>query len=833
MADDTLVGKNLGQYEILSLLGRGLFSAVYRAYQASLNRTVALKVLPADFLRETDFMARFEQEVRLLMQLEHFHILPLYDIGEADKRPFLVMRYMPGGTLGNLLARYGRLAVAESVPIIQQVAAALDYAHGRGILHRNFKPSNILLDEEGTTYISDFSIGAVRDAITIVTGSGITGGIAYAAPEQLGGGRKITPAVDVYALAAILYHMVTGRLPFQAENAVETAKLILSAQPAAPRAINPDIPPQVEAVIMKGLAKEPAERFPMSGALARALSIAAGVTTDSVKRGLPPADDSGIRRMPPRPPSGPLTPPPGSLKAPGAAQPPSRAQLEEDDQPTPSPQPAAPAPTGLRSSATPLPGSLRVPSMRTPPPGAITPPPGRIPGGHSTGTDSSLTPLLRTPTPPPAATGSSTGSMRWQNLSDKERKQLERARRQRARRSGGGRWTTWILALILVLVAWFFVGIYAGLQLRADQADRELAAIHANETVAAATAFDQATQTADAMIPVVVPTEETQETTQAPTETAVIAPTNTPTRRAPTSTPSPVPSDTATPQPTLTGGTQGLIAYVSEEDGDPEINLLELATGDRRQITRNNVLDGSPVWSPDGSLLAFESAEAPQGQHIYVVNADGSERREITRGIRVDSSPIWSPTENLLAFHSFEATRSYIRTIGVDGSNEDAILQIPPGINHLLDWSVDGEFITYFGFSPAGTQEIIELNIATGARVPLTRLNGGVDFLNYSPDRSLIVFTRFVTSTRRQVYLADNDPSCDVITDCNTRRLTNDAFNYLTPRFSPDGALILAASNRQGGLDLYLIDLEGNIIEQITDSRFDDYDAVWQPAPAQ
>lgn len=812
MADDTLVGKNLGQYEIMSLLGRGLFSAVYRAFQASLNRTVAVKVLPADFLRDAEFMPRFEREVRQLMLLEDYHILPIYDVGKAGDRPFIAMRYMAGGTLGNMLARYGHLSVAEAVPIAQQVAAALDHAHQHGILHRDLKPSNILLDAEGTAYVSDFGVTRLEEAITALTGSGITGGITYAPPEMLGGGKKLGPQADVYSLAAILFQMLNGRAAFQAETAVETAKQILSEEPTPLRTLNPEVPEAVEAVIMKGLSKNPKDRQPTAGALASAFSQAAGVTANHVKRGLPPADETGsFRHVPPSKPLAPFTPPPGTLKAIGRTEP------GDDDVPTPAPSPA------LQVAPPPPPPPPTPPSPGS---GGMTPLPGSLmpQGKHSTGTGSAVTPLLRSSSTP-------SGSFALEKMSPEERREFQKARRKvRRRQSGGIPWYSVLLAFVLVVVAWFVIGLLAGQWLREREVERKLAEIWATQTPAAGTAYVDATGTARAGV-VVPPVEPTDTPTEA--ESSAVPPTSTststPTPREPTRTPTSVPTDTPTSQPTVAGGSQGGIAFVSERDGDPEIFLLDLATGDQHQVTRNTVLDGNPDWSADGTLLAFDSAATGSGQHIFVVNADGSNQEEITRGIRVDTTPLWSALENVLIFHSSEAGRSFIRTIDLEG-NEETLVQIPSGDNHLHDWSPDAMEVTYFGFSPAGTLEMLRLDIATDVRTPLTRNNGSVQFATYSQDRSQIVFTQFVTSTQRAIFIADNDPACTLITDCNTRRVTNDEFSYATPRFSPDGTMILASSNENGNLDLVLLDLEGNVLQFLTDSSFDDYDGDWQPA---
>ena len=156
MADD-LIGKKIGGYEIIELIGHGGMATVYRARQISMNRIVAVKVLPRQFLNDDTYMQRFNREVKIVAELEHRSIVPVHDYGEADGQPYIVMRYMAGGSVDDLL-RAGALSLSEIVRIIEQIAPALDYAHGKNVLHRDLKPSNILMDDDGGAYLTDFGI---------------------------------------------------------------------------------------------------------------------------------------------------------------------------------------------------------------------------------------------------------------------------------------------------------------------------------------------------------------------------------------------------------------------------------------------------------------------------------------------------------------------------------------------------------------------------------------------------------------------------------------------------------------------------------------------------
>ena len=215
---EDLIGKQFGSYRVVALLGKGGMATVFKAFQPSMDRHVALKVLPRH-LAEDDpqFILRFQQEARVLAQLQNPHILPVFDFGEADGYAYLVMPFLSGGTLAERLK--GRpLLLSQVGAIIAQVGEALDYAHSRGIVHRDVKPSNVLMDERGNSLLSDFGVAKLVEGTQHFTQTGsIVGTPAYMSPEQ-GLGLKIDRRCDIYALGIILYEMVTGRVPFEAET---------------------------------------------------------------------------------------------------------------------------------------------------------------------------------------------------------------------------------------------------------------------------------------------------------------------------------------------------------------------------------------------------------------------------------------------------------------------------------------------------------------------------------------------------------------------------------------------------------------------------------------
>ncbi len=275
MTVDDLIGKKLGGYEILDRIGQGGMATVYRARQTSMNRVVALKVLPKHLMRDDTYLTRFKREVDIVAQLEHRSIVPVHDYGDDDGQPYIAMRYMPAGSVDDKV-KHGALSLDDILLIIQQIAPALDYAHSKNVLHRDLKPSNILMDDDGGAYITDFGIarivGTEAKGSTITT-QGVVGTPSYMSPEQAQG-HKLDGRSDVYSLGVMLFEMATGRRPFENETPYGVAVMQVTAQPPNPRNINPNLPPAIEDVILKSLKKKPDNRFQTALELAQALEVA-------------------------------------------------------------------------------------------------------------------------------------------------------------------------------------------------------------------------------------------------------------------------------------------------------------------------------------------------------------------------------------------------------------------------------------------------------------------------------------------------------------------------------------------------------------------------------
>jgi tRNA A-37 threonylcarbamoyl transferase component Bud32 len=273
MAD--LTGMTLGSYRIVERIGRGGMAAVYKAHHAAIDRYVALKVLSADFADHPGFRARFEREARVVAKLQHPHILPIFDYGQEQGISYLVMPYIPTGTLKDYLRQEGPLPLRRVARIFRQLAKALDYAHEEGVLHRDIKPGNILFDRRGNPLLTDFGLTRMAEGSSSLTGSGVIGTPDYMSPEQ-GQGMPADRRSDQYSIGVVLYEMVTGQVPFSADTPVAVIFKHVSAPLPLPRNLRPDLPEAAQDVILKGLSKDPDQRYPtcvkFASAFAKAVS---------------------------------------------------------------------------------------------------------------------------------------------------------------------------------------------------------------------------------------------------------------------------------------------------------------------------------------------------------------------------------------------------------------------------------------------------------------------------------------------------------------------------------------------------------------------------------
>ena len=270
-----LVGAALGhQYQVDDEIGRGGMSVVYRARDLRLNRQVAVKVLPPELAYDPAIRLRFTREAQTSAQLAHAHIVPIFDVGERDGIAYLVMAIVTGGNLATLLAREPRQPVDEVRRLLREVADGLAFAHLRGVIHRDIKPDNILLDREsGRAMVTDFGIAQAIEAGTRLTATGIAVGTpTYMSPEQAMGDREVDGRSDIYSLGVVAYQMLTGRLPFTATNSMALLMKHVSEPPRPIAELRPDAPPALREAVERALAKLPEDRWPTAAALRDALA---------------------------------------------------------------------------------------------------------------------------------------------------------------------------------------------------------------------------------------------------------------------------------------------------------------------------------------------------------------------------------------------------------------------------------------------------------------------------------------------------------------------------------------------------------------------------------
>jgi serine/threonine protein kinase len=255
-----------GRYRLLEPLGRGAMSSVWLAEDTELGRRVAVKMLGPAADR-----SRFDREARAVAALSHPHICQLYDYGESDRRPYMVLEYLPGGTLEDLMRGGKPLSDDQTQRIAGEIAAGLAHAHSRGLVHRDLKPANVLFDAEKRAKIADFGIARMDGGGTLTEAGTVLGTASYISPEQADG-RPAIPASDVYSFGVILFRMLTGRLPFHSQNAMEVVRMHRDDPPPALASLRPDAPPRLESVTTASLSKNPAERPRDGRALLAALT---------------------------------------------------------------------------------------------------------------------------------------------------------------------------------------------------------------------------------------------------------------------------------------------------------------------------------------------------------------------------------------------------------------------------------------------------------------------------------------------------------------------------------------------------------------------------------
>jgi serine/threonine-protein kinase len=285
-------GSRVGPYRVVEVLGQGGMASVYRAHDPGLERDVALKVLAAEFLRQQDFAERFRSEAKFSAMLEHPHIVPIHAFGIDDGVPWMAMRLIPGGHGGHLI-KAGPLPLARAIRVLRDVASALDYAHNKGVIHRDVKPHNILLDEDERAYLADFGIARILEGSAHLTRTGmIVGTPQYMAPEQSRTGVELDRRIDVYALGVVAYELLTGKPPFHGNDPV--AVLMSHVMEEMPQPDPAVVAEPVADALRKCLAKDRQFRWASAGAFVDGLESAqARAAEPKVAPAIPPAASTG------------------------------------------------------------------------------------------------------------------------------------------------------------------------------------------------------------------------------------------------------------------------------------------------------------------------------------------------------------------------------------------------------------------------------------------------------------------------------------------------------------------------------------------------------------
>ncbi|MDP4120135.1 MAG: protein kinase, partial [Bacillota bacterium] len=262
---DKYSGKKLdGRYEIQELIGAGGMANVYRAFDTIDERTVAIKILKDEFLNNDEFIRRFKNESKAIALLSHPNIVQVYDVSFGDVIQYIVVEYIDGITLKEYIEMQGAINWREAVHFVTQILKALEHAHENGIIHRDIKPQNIMLLEDGTIKVTDFGIARFSNTETRTMTEKAIGSVHYIAPEQARG--EVTDGkADIYAVGVMLYELLTGKLPFEADNAVSVAIMQLQSEAKRPQEINPSIPDGLEEITIKAMQKNPAKRYQSAG----------------------------------------------------------------------------------------------------------------------------------------------------------------------------------------------------------------------------------------------------------------------------------------------------------------------------------------------------------------------------------------------------------------------------------------------------------------------------------------------------------------------------------------------------------------------------------------
>lgn len=768
MGHENLVGQTFGQYELRELLGLGGMGAVYRGFQLNLKREVAIKVLPSSLATEAGYVERFNREAQTAAALEHPHIVSIFDYGTQRGTSYLVMRLLTGGTLAQRLQpRDGKQtlpSLGETALLLNQLSSALAYAHSQGVIHRDIKTSNVMFDNQGNAYLVDFGIAKLMGAQSGLTGTGMAMGTPTYMPPEQWAGQELTPAADQYALAVLVYAMVTGRVPFEANTPYELLHKHLNELPTPATSFRADVPPALNNVLTRALSKTPSDRFPSVTAFAQAFEGAIegvkGVPTTFFTSKIDTRQLRPINQPPPSPVSGVQTgmapsgsgaysgkPPTSNIPITGTMPVPLTrnpifygvlvvillllailavllgGRMGGGEQPTPTnslivladntPTDAPPtaATTQPTETATDIP--LTATDTATEPAATVTDT--DIPSSPTDDDIASLTPAPRQTTPAPVITNTLNSF-------------------QRTQQAAGGVGSDPTEEVIVTPVPPTETPTLTPTATATDTATLTHtptatatdtpSATPTNTDTPTATATDTPTHT---LTPTHTPTD-TATHTNTPTATHTDTPTATPTHTdTPTATPTNTP--TATPTPNFAAYNIVFFAY---KNGNADLFLTDETGATPLQITNHSADEVDPAWSPDGRRILFASNRSGN-YDLYIINVDGTNEIQLTDSSFDERSPAWSPDGQYIAYQSNEGTiTSDIFVMRADGT--DVIrLTSNPAYDLSPVWSADGRKIAFHTQRAGGDNDIAIMDFNGANQTVLT------DNQSYDADPS---FTR-------------------------------------------------------------------------------------------
>lgn len=802
---DGLVGKTFNGYLVTRYIARGGMGVVYEASQISLDRPVAIKFLFPYLSGDATFRDRFEREARAIARLNHPNIVRVLDYGYQDSLHYMVMDLIDADSLRARLVRARdegmSLQLKSSLNILRQVGSALTYAHGLGLVHRDVKPGNILMDKSGTAYLADFGVVKIIGDSQITSTGTLVGTPDYMAPEQSTGVSDIGPASDQYSLAVVAYEMLTARVPFQAPTPVAVMHKHVVEPPPAPRSIAPWLPPSAENALMRALSKNPLERFPTVDAFVAELSAPFDSSTTQSQTLVSPwptaAGAAGAAAFPgtAQTSAGQYGSTPTSVTGQQYTNPPSDYQLANPHGAYVGGQAFYPGAAGQTQISQPAQPSYGAEQYT--PAGAGGPPnlPPGIPVENAD--EGSRTPI-------------------WAGLA--------------------------VVALLILAVGGFYLFVNQGDDgdpnapgQQGSAAATATAESAATPTAAEAVIGDDPTATAPADATSTPPVEpESTATTAESSATEVPVVVDDATATAEVAAPTEEP---ATATSSIPDGYKEVILFAAHrgEVHDSQIYIMNSDGTDQQQITFARGHSWGPRLSPDGEYFFFSSVAPGEhdvhtatgggtegtGNHdVYVASVDGSDITKITFEPSWDNGWSWSPDGKSIAFTTDRDGNWEIYLMTPAGENFTRITD-NPAADGWPSFTPDGRQIV-FTSDRSGATEIYIMNVdGTNVRQLTDRPNTFDTYPFVSPDGTKIVFSsQVLRANEGEIYVMNIDGT-------ELTRLTSTvALNY-APSWSPDGTRIVFASDRDGNHNIYTMNADGSNQTRLTTDPGEDTTPSW------